>query len=190
MQCAAHPSRSSMNALDGFRSGPECVPNRSLKRIRWRASARAGSPFNLLRLAPAVKNTLRLLLVAGVCSCAPLHDRPPAPQSAELASANPSSASTPQNSNSDDLALLSTVTSIEGADIGNPRKKWVVTTRVDKVLAGHFAGSQFSFAIHSPAQSGLEVGKQYRIRATRTHEGYLVNQDQWRQRREASVPQP
>src|SRR5450631_3469981 len=121
---------------------------------------------------------LRLPLVAWVCGYALLHATPPALQSAEAASVNPSGATTPQSTNSDDLALLGTVTSIHVADTGNPRKQWVVTTRVDKILAGDFAGRQFSFAIHSQAQSGLEVGKQYRIRATRTREGYVVEQDQ------------
>jgi hypothetical protein len=77
------------------------------------------------------------------------------------------------------LTFLGTVTRIEIADTGDSLKKWVVTTRVDKVLSGVFSGSQFSFAIHSPAQSGLEVGKQYRIRATRTRDGYFVDQNQW-----------
>jgi hypothetical protein len=124
---------------------------------------------------------LPLLLVAGVYGCAPLQDKPSAPQSAELASANPSSASTPSSSNGADLTFLGTVTSIDAANTGNPGKKWVVTTRVDKILSGDFGGSNFAFAVHSPVQAGLEVGTQYRIRATRTLEGYLVDQDQWRQ---------
>jgi hypothetical protein len=139
------------------------------------------APVGLVRYARWRRILHRLLLVAGVYGCAALQDEPSAPKFADLASAIPSSASTARNPTSDDLTFLSTVTSIEAADTGNARKKWVVTTRVDKILSGDFAGTQFSFAIHSPAQSGLEVGKQYRIRATRTHKGYLVDEDQWRQ---------
>ena len=117
-----------------------------------------------------MKTMLLVLLMAGVCGCAPTRDKP----SMEPASASPNSASTPSRSNHSDLTFLGTVTKIEAADTCDPLKEWVVTTRVDKVLSGDFSGSQFSFAIHSPVQSGIEVGKQYQIRATATPEGYLV----------------
>jgi hypothetical protein len=77
------------------------------------------------------------------------------------------------------LTFLGTVTRIYQAETGDPLKRWVVTTRVNKILSGSFTGSQFSFAIHSPSKSGLVVGKEYSIRATRTPEGYLVDDYQW-----------
>jgi hypothetical protein len=116
-----------------------------------------------------------ILLMVGVYGCTPVQDKP----SVEPASASPNSASTPRRSTLIDLTFLGKVTNIEAADTGDPLKEWVVTTRVDKVLSGDFSGSQFSFAIHSPAKSGLKVGKQVRIRATGTPDGYLVDDHQW-----------
>jgi hypothetical protein len=58
-------------------------------------------------------------------------------------------------------------------------RPWVITMRVDKVLSGSFKGKQFQFPVHSPAQSHLNVGKQYTIRATRTKTGYSVDELQW-----------
>jgi hypothetical protein len=110
-----------------------------------------------------------VLLIAGVCGCTPVQE------SAMSKPVEPASASSILR----DLTFLGTVTKIEAADTGDPRKEWVVTTRVDKVLSGDFSGSQFSFAIHSPAKSGLEMGKQYRIRATGTPEGYIVDGSPW-----------
>src|SRR5262245_595921 len=79
-----------------------------------------------------------------------------------------------------DLIYKGTVTKIEIADTGNPLRQWVVTTRVDQVVCGSFSGARFQFAIHSPAQSGLRVGKQYRIVATSVPDGYVVDPTQWR----------
>lgn len=77
------------------------------------------------------------------------------------------------------LVFRGTVIKITGptADFLQP---WVITTRVDKVLSGSFSGRQFQFSVHSPSQSGLNVGKQYTIRATRTKAGYSVSELQWR----------
>jgi hypothetical protein len=55
----------------------------------------------------------------------------------------------------------------------------VITTRVDKVLSGSFPGKEFQFAVHSPAKSNLDLGKQYTVRATRTKTGYTVDELQW-----------
>jgi len=125
----------------------------------------------------AIKAVLQVLFLAGLSGCTPPHHEPAAPESVGVAS--PSNASAPGNSNSADLTFLGTVISIEVADTGDRFKNWLVTTGVDKVVSGGFFGSQFSFAVHSPSRSRLEVGKQYRIRAARTQEGYLVDQDQW-----------
>jgi hypothetical protein len=125
-----------------------------------------------------MKTLSLILLLAGVCGCVSVQE-PAVSKPVEPASADPNSASTPRRSTLRDLTFLGTVTNIEAADTGNPRKEWVVTTRVDKVLSGDFSGSQFSFAIHSPAKSGLEVGKQYRIRAAGTPDGYIVDGSPW-----------
>jgi hypothetical protein len=76
------------------------------------------------------------------------------------------------------LVFRGTVISItiSPADFLQP---WVITTRVDKVLSGSFSARQFQFSVHSPSQSGLNVGKQYTIRATRTKTGYSVDEFQW-----------
>jgi hypothetical protein len=79
-----------------------------------------------------------------------------------------------------DLIYKGTVTKIEIADTGDPLREWVVTTRVDRVVCGSFSGDQFKFAVHSPARSGIEVGKQYRIVAKRVPDGYEVDPDEWR----------
>jgi hypothetical protein len=77
-----------------------------------------------------------------------------------------------------ELVFRCTVLSITGptTDLLQP---WIITTRVEKVLSGSFAGKQFQFPVHSPAQSNLAVGKQYTIRATRTTTGYSVDELQW-----------
>jgi hypothetical protein len=129
---------------------------------------------------PAMRILLLLLSVTGLSGCSLLEDKPSAPPPAEVATASPSNSSTDDTSNPSDLTFLGTVTSIEAADTGDRLKNWVVTARVDRIVSGRFSGGQFSFAIHSPTLSGLEVGKQCRIRATRTQKGYLVDQYQWR----------
>jgi hypothetical protein len=78
-----------------------------------------------------------------------------------------------------DLIYKGTVTSIDIAETGDPNRNFVVTTKVDRVVCGSFSGKRFQFAIHSPARSNIEVGKQYRIVATRLPEGYEVDPDQW-----------
>ena len=80
-----------------------------------------------------------------------------------------------------DLVFVGTVIEIDphGADLLKP---WIVAVTVDRVVSGDFAGRTFEFAIHSPAKSGLEVGKAYTIKATWTGKGYAVDQHQWRRR--------
>ena len=80
-----------------------------------------------------------------------------------------------------DLVFLGTVEKLLNSP---PKHKsvqhWIVRCRVDKIISGQFAGKTFAFRIHSPAKSGLEEGKQYRIKATRIETGYVVDQYQWR----------
>jgi hypothetical protein len=124
---------------------------------------------------------LFLVLAVGVGACAQ-HPEQSAPVEANDLSAGNQAMNAPATGEpgSQDLVFLGTVTSMAPGHTGNTSKRWVVTTTVERVLSGRFSGSQFSFAIHSPAKSGLEVGKQYSIKATRTPTGYRVDEYQWR----------
>jgi|KBSMisStaDraftv2_1062788.scaffolds.fasta_scaffold860337_2 hypothetical protein len=74
-----------------------------------------------------------------------------------------------------DLLFIGKVTAIGTAKTGDPRRNWIVSTSVEKVLSGTFSGETFDFAIHSPSRAGLEVGKSYKIPARWTGTGYLVD---------------
>ena len=78
-----------------------------------------------------------------------------------------------------DLVFRGTVESIQGDPLPQSLANWIVRFRVEEVLLGDFGGKTFAFRIHSPAMSGLEVGKQYTVEAIRTVDGYSVDQDQW-----------
>jgi hypothetical protein len=66
------------------------------------------------------------------------------------------------------------------APTGSGRSRlWQVTLRVERVLAGRFEGEVFSFAVHSPAKSGLAVGQRRIVRATPVEGGYAVDALQW-----------
>jgi hypothetical protein len=78
------------------------------------------------------------------------------------------------------LVFVGTVIEIsQGRDDLRP---WVVAATVDRIVSGDFAGKTFEFAIHSPAQSGLGVGKSYTIKAKWAGKGYTVDEHQWRRR--------
>lgn len=79
----------------------------------------------------------------------------------------------------DDLVFLGTVEKLDASPMPQSKSDWVVQCRVDTILAGEFSGKAFSFRIHSPSKSGLEVGKQYKIEAKRTVDGYTVDHYQW-----------
>jgi hypothetical protein len=64
----------------------------------------------------------------------------------------------------------------------NSLKPFVVTTSVDKILDGQFSGKRFQFAVHSPSQSGLQIGHRYTVRADIAANGYIVDELQWRRR--------
>jgi hypothetical protein len=49
-------------------------------------------------------------------------------------------------------------------------------------VKGSFAGSHFSFRIHSPSKSQIEVGKKLEVKAKRIKEGYLVDPIQFLRR--------
>jgi hypothetical protein len=81
-----------------------------------------------------------------------------------------------------DLLFVGTVTAIEFRDTGNPLRRWVVSTSVQKVLSGDFSKPTFTFAVHSPARAGLKVGQSYTIPARWTGDGYLVDESDLRKR--------
>lgn len=57
---------------------------------------------------------------------------------------------------------------------------WLVTLIVEHVVSGEFSGGTFSFAVHSPARSGLEVGGSYTVKAVWKDGRYYVDPFQWR----------
>ena len=77
-----------------------------------------------------------------------------------------------------ELILSGTITSIMPGQGG--LAPWVVRLDVAKVLLGNFSGGSFDFAVHSPARSGLQVGRTYAVTATRRGDGYAVDERQWR----------
>ena len=70
---------------------------------------------------------------------------------------------------------MGTVTAISPTGNWPSRRNWAVTIRVEKVKVGKFSHPEFTFAVHSPSRSGLEVGGHCTIEATWTGKGYLVN---------------
>jgi hypothetical protein len=121
-----------------------------------------------------------LCLLAAASGCATQRQDASPPESLASPPAAPAPGSSSHPASNADLKFLGTVTAIEPANTGDPLKRWIITTRVDAVLSGAFSQPQFSFAVHSPAQSGLELGKQYTIVAARTPRGYTVDPYQWR----------
>jgi hypothetical protein len=81
-----------------------------------------------------------------------------------------------------DLILVGRVTKIRSFVPADElsQKRWAITVKVKQVVAGTFAEPTFTFAVHSPSMSGLEVGKSYTIKATWTDDGYVVDELQWR----------
>jgi hypothetical protein len=75
-----------------------------------------------------------------------------------------------------DLVFVGTVTEIYPVSAAHSLREWAVVAHVDKVVSGEFSGTTFTFAIHSPARSGLLVGHTYTINATRTVAGYVVDE--------------
>jgi hypothetical protein len=88
-------------------------------------------------------------------------------------------AQTPSSSSDSrkDLVFIGTITKIYpfSAPEAVPRR-WAVRAHVNRVVSGTFSGDTFTFTVHSPAQSGLRVGRAYTIKATWTIEGYIVNE--------------
>jgi acetyl esterase/lipase len=80
-----------------------------------------------------------------------------------------------------DLIFVGTVKKIELSPQENALANWVVIFQVEKVKSGNFKGTSFSFGIHSPSQSGLEVAKSYTVKAEKIDSGYKVDPYQWMQ---------
>jgi len=78
-----------------------------------------------------------------------------------------------------DLIFLGTIEKIEISPLEQSTQNWVVHCRVERVLSGTFPGKTFAFRIHSPAMSGLEKGKTYKVETKLTPDGYTVDQNQW-----------
>ena len=90
-----------------------------------------------------------------------------------------SGCTTAPKESSDDLVFIGTVERLETSPLPRSTLNWVVRCQVDEIELGDFSGETFSFRIHSPVRSGLEIGKQYKIVARRTPEGFAVDQYQW-----------
>jgi hypothetical protein len=75
------------------------------------------------------------------------------------------------------LVLTGTVTSIFQIEDQVPLVlHWCVTIRVEKVKVGKYEKPGFTFAIHSPARAGLQVGNRYTIEATWDGHEYIVKE--------------
>ena len=81
-----------------------------------------------------------------------------------------------------DLIFLGTIEKLYISPLENSRVNWVVQCRIDKIITGKSEGKSFSFRIHSPSQSGLEIGKQYKVEAKWAGDSYTVDEYQWAER--------
>src|SRR6266851_6432058 len=80
-----------------------------------------------------------------------------------------------------DLVFIGTIAKIYPfSSPATVRRRWAVRAHVDRVVSGTFSGDTFTFTVHSPAQSGLRVGRAYTIKATWTIEGYVVDESNLR----------
>jgi hypothetical protein len=91
----------------------------------------------------------------------------------------PSASGSTRASDAPELRFLGTLVSIEPAPLAQNPRRWVVTARVDRVLAGSLSEPRFAFRVHSPARAGLQVGQQREIRAQPIDGGYVVDELQW-----------
>jgi hypothetical protein len=86
------------------------------------------------------------------------------------------SASSGAGPKSYDLTLVGTVTKLYPVAAPRSQRRWAVVVRVNSVTSGEFSGSTFTFTVHSPAQAGLRVNRDYVVKATKTSGGYLVDE--------------
>ena len=85
-----------------------------------------------------------------------------------------------KNTKGTSLEFLGTVVSIDIVPRGKSLSHWLITVKVDNVFSGNFSRETFHFRVHSPAKSGLEVNKQYTIKAKPMQSGYSVDPYQWK----------
>lgn len=80
----------------------------------------------------------------------------------------------------EDFIFLGTVKNLKSSSLPPPSlANWIVEFQIDKVLFGEFSSKTFSFRVHSPANSGLKVGKQYKVKAVKMEGGYSVDEFQF-----------
>lgn len=82
------------------------------------------------------------------------------------------------------VVLKATVTGIGPVRGQHPHHRWLITFKVDTVVAGDFSGPVFSMNIHSPEKSGIVVGGKYVIELSkiRTDEYALKTIDPYREK--------
>jgi hypothetical protein len=78
-----------------------------------------------------------------------------------------------------DLIFSGTITDISIAGNSDSRKKYKITTAVDRVISGPDGIKVFEFYIHSPSISRLEVGKTCNVVVHNSKDGYTVDENQW-----------
>ena len=84
------------------------------------------------------------------------------------------------NDSPKDLVFIGTITKIYPFSApANMRRRWAVRAHVDRVVSGTFSGDTFTFTVHSPTLSGLQVGGTHTIKAKWIDKGYVVDELQW-----------
>lgn len=86
-----------------------------------------------------------------------------------------------QSEKINNMIFLGTIEKIEPSPIQESTLNWVIKCKVDLIIFGKFVDDTFFFRVHSPAKSGLEIGKQYKIEARETEDGFMVDPYQWRE---------
>jgi hypothetical protein len=77
------------------------------------------------------------------------------------------------------LVIVGTVGSIYQLDEPRLLRCWGVDVKVVKVLSGKYAEPTITFAVHSPAKSGVELGETYKIEAEWKDGEWLVPPMWW-----------
>jgi hypothetical protein len=131
----------------------------------------ASEPYFCRRLPPVV--SLAAITILAACASATQRNTPLA-QLLAVASAE-----TPPET----IVITGTVTEIFQVRAKRPsQRNWGVTVRVEKVNEGKYSQPEFTFTVHSPARSNLEIGGRYTIEAKWTGQEYIVNDLRWYRR--------
>jgi hypothetical protein len=86
------------------------------------------------------------------------------------------SISTGAISKSKDLVLVGKVTKIYPVAKSHSLRNWAIIVQVVSMESGELTAANLTFTVHSPAQAGLRIGRVYRIKATSTDGGYVVDE--------------